>query len=126
VGKGANSLLDQTKEGKMRKLTLMLAAMGLMVSLFAAVAYAATIEGTDQSEVLLESDRNDTIHGKAGGDIIDASIFVGDRDEVKGNRGSDTIYVDDGDNRDTAIGGKGFDRCFGDPGDDLNCEVESF
>jgi|SRR5215212_1120735 len=107
----------------MRRVTLMLAAMALMVSLFAAVAYAATITGTSKSEILLESDRNDAIYGRAGADIIDAKIYVGDRDLVKGNRGSDTIYVDDGDNRDTAIGGKGFDRCFGDPGDKLECEV---
>ena len=110
----------------MRRVTLMLAAMAMMVSLFAAVAYAATIEGTDQSEVLLESDRNDTIIGRAGGDIMDASNFRNDADVARGNKGADTIYVDDGDNRDTAIGGKGFDRCFGDAGDDLNCEVESF
>ena len=110
----------------MRRVVLMLAAMALMVSLFAAVAYAANSVGTDQGQILLESDRNDTIIGRAGGDIIDASNFKNDADVARGNEGADTIYVDDGDNRDTAIGGKGFDRCFGDPGDDLNCEVESF
>jgi transposase len=33
----------------MRRVTLMLAAMGVMVTLFAGVAYAATIEGTSGS-----------------------------------------------------------------------------
>jgi hypothetical protein len=59
----------------MRRVTMMLAAMALMVSLFAAVAYAANSVGTDQGEILLESDRIDTIIGRAGGDIIDASNF---------------------------------------------------
>ena len=108
----------------MRRVTLMLAAMALMVSLFAAVAYAATIYGTSEAEILIESDRNDMIFGRGGGDTIDASIFTNDTDVVKGNRGSDTIYVDDGDNRDTAIGGKGVDVCVGDPGDQLDCETE--
>jgi hypothetical protein len=34
----------------MRSVTLMLAATAVMVSLFAAVAYAATIEGTSQQD----------------------------------------------------------------------------
>ena len=108
----------------MRRVTMMLAAMAVMVPLFAAVAYAANSVGTDQGEILLESDRNDTIIGRAGGDIIDASNFRNDTDVARGNKGADIIYVDDGDNRDTAVGGKGVDRCFGDPGDDLDCDTE--
>ena len=114
----------------MRRVTMMLVAMAVMVPLFAAVAYAATIEGTSEGEKLLESDRNDTIQGRGGGDLIDAQLFgpdLGDppdRDVVFGNRGSDEIGVEDGDGGDTVFGGKGNDECWGDPGDELHCEEE--
>jgi hypothetical protein len=39
----------------MRRVTLMLAAMALMVTLFAAVAYAAQIEGTRQQDRTVRS-----------------------------------------------------------------------
>jgi hypothetical protein len=39
------SLLEKGKEEQMRIVTLMLAAVAVNVGLFAAVAYAATIEG---------------------------------------------------------------------------------
>jgi len=122
VGTGANSLLDQTKEGKMRKLTLMLAAMALIVSLFATAAYAAETWGDSDSERLLESDGNDKIFGRQGNDKIFASIYGHDEDMVEGNRGDDKIRVDDGDNDDTVIGGEGFDECWGDGGDVIDCE----
>src|SRR5918993_1651439 len=95
VGTGATSLLDQAKEGKMRRVTLMLAAVAMMVSLFAVVAYAAEIQGTDNDETLIESERNDTIAGHRGEDTIHAGFYdldatpgdQGDVDLVKGNRG---------------------------------------
>src|SRR5215212_5229018 len=110
----------------MRRVMLMLAAMAMMVSLFAAVAYAASIVGTDEAETLGESNVNDTIAGRAGNDTIDASEFTGDTDKVNGNRGADTINVADGDTFDTVQGGKGDDTCLGDPGDELDCETEIF
>jgi hypothetical protein len=61
VGTGATSLLDQAKEGKMRRVTLMLAAVAMMVALFAVVAYAAEIQGTENKDLLTESNRGDTI-----------------------------------------------------------------
>jgi Ca2+-binding RTX toxin-like protein len=114
----------------MRRVTLLLAAVAVMVPLFAAVAYAATIVGTNQGEVLFESDRNDTISGRGGGDVIFADFFgpaqasPPDTDVVNGGAGNDFINVDDGDGRDTAIGGGGNDQCWGDPGDELDCEEE--
>jgi Ca2+-binding RTX toxin-like protein len=109
----------------MRRVMLMLAAMAMMVSLFAAVAYAASIAGTDQTETLDESNLNDTIAGRAGGDTINAFEFAGDTDKVNGNRGADTIDVSDGDNFDTVKGGKGADVCIGDVGDELDCSSSS-
>ena len=116
----------------MRRVTLMLAAMAMIVSLFAVAAYAAEIQGSDDPEILNETERNDTINGHRGGDTINAAFYtltatpgdLGDTDEVKGNRGDDFIDVVDGDNRDTANGGRGIDECVADPGDDVkNCEL---
>ena len=109
----------------MRRVTMMLAAMALMVSLLAAVAYAATIEGTNQEgEILQESNLNDTIFGRGGSDVINARTFANDRDVVNGNAGHDQIHVDDEDGRDTATGGNGVDECHIDPNDEANCENE--
>jgi hypothetical protein len=110
----------------MRRVTLMLAAVAMIVSLFAVVAYAAEVQGTDDSDDLYESNRNDKIIGHRGDDEIFAQRFDGDVDFVKGNRNDDTINVNDGDGLDTANGGKGqFDECVADPGDDvINCEAE--
>jgi hypothetical protein len=108
----------------MRRVTLILAAMAVMVSLFAAAAYAAQIEGTVRSETLRESDRSDWITARAGADFVYADFDGDDTDRVRGNRGNDTIHVDDGDDLDHAIGGRGNeDVCFGDPGDDLDCDI---
>ena len=107
----------------MRRVTLMLAAIAMMVSLFAVVAYAAEIQGTDHSEDLYESERNDKIAAHRGDDFIDASTFDEDVDKVKGNRNDDEIWVNDGDLLDTANGGKGDDICYGEAGDKfVSCE----
>jgi Ca2+-binding RTX toxin-like protein len=118
----------------MRRVTLMLAAVATMVSLFAVVAYAAEIQGTDKADFLTESQRNDKIYGHSGPDSINAALEQpaetlqandGDRDWVKGNKGSDNINVADGDDDDWVSGGKGNDTCTGDLGDNLDCELET-
>jgi hypothetical protein len=45
------------------------------VSLFAVVAYAAEIQGTDKQDFLTESTGDDTIYGGARGDIINANLY---------------------------------------------------
>ena len=118
----------------MRRVTLMLAAMAMMVSLFAVMAYAADIQGTDNSEILNESERNDQIAGHRGNDRIDAAFYdlnqtpggLGDTDKVKGNKGDDHIDAEDGDTLDTVKGGKGDDICVGDAGDELDCDHSIF
>jgi hypothetical protein len=116
----------------MRKVTLMLAAVAMMVSLFAVVAYAAEITGTSQDDNLNESQGNDEISGHAGSDDLDADVYNinqtpagnGDTDVVKGNRDDDFIDASDGDGRDTVNGGRGVDECLADSGDDVtNCEL---
>jgi hypothetical protein len=109
----------------MRRVTLMLAAMALLVGLFAAAAYAATITGTPQPEALLESSRGDTISAFRGNDLIRAGFYSNETDVAWGNRGADEIRVVDRDGLDTATGGPGNDVCFGDPGDVLSCETEN-
>jgi Ca2+-binding RTX toxin-like protein len=98
----------------MRRVTLVLAAVAMMVSLFAVGAYAAQIDGTENTETLNESNLNDQIHALVGDDTINAQTFPNDRDRAHGNKGNDTININDGDSRDIAFGGKGTDSCNGD------------
>jgi hypothetical protein len=128
----------------MRRVMRVLAAMAVMVPLFATAAYAATIVGTSQGDILLDSQLDDTIFGRGSGDEIRADAFgTGgegfllcgdppetcdfgpDTDEANGNAGDDFINVDDGDNLDTARGGRGDDVCVGDTLAELNCDEES-
>jgi len=98
----------------MRKVMLILAVVAMMVSLFAVVAYAAEIQGTGNSETLLETQNdgiNDKIVGHRGEDTILANEGTDDTDKVKGNRQNDIINVEDGDPDDTADGGPGTDIC---------------
>jgi Ca2+-binding RTX toxin-like protein len=126
----------------MRRVTLMVAAVAMMVSLFAVAAYAAEIMGTGDTDYLTESQRADTIKAltgddqicagpyqnadqcKAGFDVEDTPTGFGDRDRVHGNRGDDQIDVQDDDGKDIAWAGKGeADECWTDPGDlEYGCE----
>ena len=63
-------------EQQMRRVTLMLAAVAMLVLLFAVVAYAAEIQGSDNSEELYETNRNDKIVGHRGDDDIFAGRFL--------------------------------------------------
>lgn len=123
---GEWTLLKNVKGEKMgRRVPMLLAAMAVMVALFAAAAYAAQIEGTDQNDILNESDRNDKIEGKDGEDVLNAFQYgpggkagapspigpQGDRDLLSGGRHADTLDTQDGDVRDVVDGGRGFDTC---------------
>ncbi len=98
----------------MRRGTMLLAAIAVMVALFAAAAYAATIEGTERSDFLFESQRNDTIDGNDGHDKILAQTFPYDVDVLQGHSGRDLLNARDGDRKDTLNGGSGWDKCIGD------------
>src|SRR5687767_1141375 len=97
-----------------RRAPMMLAAIAVMVALFATAAYAAVITGTAASDVLIESQRNDTINGRGGGDDLRAGKFEFDTDDLNGGTGADELIARDADNRDTLNGGVGFDKCNGD------------
>jgi hypothetical protein len=112
----------------MRRVTLMLAAVAMMVSLFAVVAYAAGIQGTENKDLLTESQRGDTIKALAGDDAVNAALFTpeqtasgeGDRDRVHGNAGDDNpLNAKDGDGKDIVWGGEGIDHCLIDNADQV-------
>jgi RTX calcium-binding nonapeptide repeat (4 copies) len=109
----------------MRRVMLMLAAIAVMVSLFAVAAYAADIQGTNNTEQLNESNKNDQIHALSGDDDIFAGVYqnIGDSDRAHGNKGDDFIDLRDQDIKDHAWGGKGEDDCWGETGDSFTgCE----
>ncbi len=103
---------------------MLLAAIAVIVALFATAAYAATITGSPQSDMLYETQRNDTINGRGGADDLHADRFPFDTDELDGGTGTDELNARDADNRDTLDGGMGFDKCKGDQLDTyISCEV---
>ena len=107
-----------------RRAPMLLVAIAVMVTLFATVAYAATITGTDKDDVLYESNRSDQMSGGKGFDTLRAWQFSRDEDTLNGDEGRDTLNARDGDNRDTLNGGPGDDTCKGDPLDNYqNCQI---
>lgn len=103
---------------------MLLAAIAVMVALFATAAYAAEIKGTPQSDFLYESQRSDIIRGLGGNDDLRANEFPFDGDDLRGGTGADELNALDADGRDTLNGGKGFDKCRGEPNDTyISCEL---
>ena len=94
-----------------KRAPMLLAAIAVMVALFATAAYAAEIHGTEKEDFLNESQRGDTITALAGDDKVDAGGTDnvldtprdnGDRDRVHGNKGNDYIDLRDEDGKDIA------------------------
>ena len=107
----------------MRKLTMVVALVAVLVPLVAAAAYAADqliycrtapCYGTSNNDKIFERKGNgvfDKIIMRGGHDIVLASRYINDTDIVKGGRGWDKVKVNDGDRFDTASGGRGGDWC---------------
>ena len=111
----------------MRRPTMGLILMAVMVALLAGVAYAATIEGTPNDDILRESQRNDQMYGFDGEDDLLANFDGADTDVLRGGRGPDSLDAKDGDGRDSLIGGKGFDTCYlkqGEGDDTSGCNMK--
>ena len=117
----------------MRKVTMMVALVALMVALFATAALAVNkqctnlrCEGTNNRDTLIERGGDgvsDNIYGLQRNDLLDATRFTDDTDNLYGGPGNDTLDARDGDGDDTLNGGKGTDSCFGDAGDTFSgCE----
>ena len=92
------------KEESVRRVILLVTAMGVAMLLASGVALAATIEGTPGDDRLLGTANTDTIYGRGGDDLIRS---LGARDVDFGNTGNDDIY-----------GGEIGDQLFGNAGDD--------
>ncbi len=118
----------------MRKVTMMVALVALMVALFATAALAVNkqctnlrCEGTNNRDTLYERGGNgtpDNIFGLRGPDRLVATAFTNDEDNLYGNTGDDRLLADDGDALDTLDGGRGNDYCSGDAGDTfVSCET---
>ena len=94
-----------------RRMAMLVAVMGLMVMMFAGVAFAAVKVGDAGPNRLVGTAENDTLKGRAGADTI---IGKGDSDRLFGGRGRDHInarergraeddLVDCGRGRDTVL-----------------------
>ncbi len=107
----------------MRKLTMVVAMVVMLVPLIAAAAFAADqliqcqaapCYGSGNDDKILERKGNgvfDKIIMKGGHDVVLANEYRNDTDIVKGGTGYDKINVADGDRLDTASGGAAGDWC---------------
>lgn len=108
----------------MKRITVLIVAMGIMVAMFAGVAVAKTVLGTSGPDTLVGTSENDTIRGFRGADDITGR---GDSDRLFGGRGDDHIDARDPRPEDDHVDcGPGFDRVLVDPStEDVvenNCE----
>jgi hypothetical protein len=108
----------------MRKLTMVLTLVVVMVPLLAAAAYAGNqiiqcagipCVATGSSDLVKErigNRLNDKIYLKGGSDQVRADKYRADRDLIYGGKGYDLIYTNDGDTNDRIRGGAGKDKCY--------------
>ena len=106
---------------------MVIALAGLLVAVFAPVAFAVNKQctlypcwGTNYRDTLYERGGNgvpDYMIGRRYGDRINANAFTADRDLLDGQRGNDRLKAQDGDGRDELYGGPGYDICYIDEGD---------
>lgn len=71
-----------------KRMAVLIAVMGLMVMVFAGMAFAATKIGDAGPNRLVGTAENDTLKGRAGADTL---IGKGDSDLLVGGRGNDHI-----------------------------------
>jgi len=109
----------QEKGEKMRRTTILVAVVAVLVAMFATAAYAATIYGDNASNELRETASDDQMYGYSGKDVLHAYLYNNDIDKLYGGRNADYVYADDGDPDDLVNGGRGIDFCFGDQGDEF-------
>jgi Ca2+-binding RTX toxin-like protein len=106
----------------MRRATILVVVMALLLSLTAGVALAKNINGNNRANTLIGTKNNDVIKGFGAGDYINGRAGNDDMygqkgaDEIEdfrgadrawGGRGNDEIDVQDGVNNDRVSCGKG-------------------
>ena len=103
-------------------MTRLLAAVGVVLLLGAAVAGAATLRGTKKDDRLVGTGKADTLKGRGGDDRLRGrkrgDLLVGGlgNDRLKGGPGGDDLLGGDG--NDKLRDGTGFDVVDAGPGDD--------
>src|SRR5918998_4360532 len=106
-------------EGKMvRRVTLLVTAIGVAVLLASGIALAATLEGNDGPNTLVGTNGPDDIRGRGGDDNISG---LGGIDRLRGDGGNDTVSGGPGgvpDRRERVEGNTGNDTLSGDEGAD--------
>ena len=114
---GANDVLP-SKEVSVRRLTVLVTAIGVALLLASGVALAATFDGTDGNDTFVGTDGPDDIRGRAGNDTLSGA---GGIDRVRGDGGNDTLSGGPGgtvDQRERVEGDGGNDTTSGDGGAD--------
>jgi Ca2+-binding RTX toxin-like protein len=107
----------------MRRISLVVVMVAVMVALFAGVAMAAVKFGTDGQDFLMGTNEQDVLYGKGGIDFLDGRggndvLYGGDAsDEVISFPGDDVLYGGSG--NDFLIEGKGNNILFGGSGNDF-------
>jgi len=91
-------------EAGMRLTVIVAVAVAFMVALFASVAVAASLDGTEGRDVIDGTNRSEVISGLGGDDTLDAREG---KDVVRGGEGMDEVS-----------GGEGADKAYGNAGDD--------
>jgi RTX calcium-binding nonapeptide repeat (4 copies) len=112
----------------MKRTVVLLAVTGMVLTLFAGVALAKTINGNDHDNALFGTERADTMRGFGDEDVIfgldggDTLIGGRGKDELFGGNGNDEIRAVDR-SEDLVFCGPGRDRVRANRGDDLfGCE----
>lgn len=107
----------------MKRTTILLVVVAIMVAAFAGVAVARTITGTSGPDTLIGTREHDVIRGLGGADTINGR---GDGDSLYGGGGGDVIRARDGE-RDRIDCGAGRDTVYADPDNEdaiaADCEV---
>lgn len=98
----------------MRRTTLLILAVGMLLALTAGVAVAKEVRGDRGDNRLVGTINRDVIYGLGGNDTIYA---LAGNDRVEGNNGNDKISGGQG--ADRLFGGKNADTISGAPGDDV-------
>ena len=95
----------------MRRTTMVVAMVALLVALFAPAVYAAVKEGNEADNYIRETCGDDVLFGYGGDDTLDANNCAPDEDVLRGGKGYDRLLANDDDRLDNVNGGLGYDLC---------------
>jgi Ca2+-binding RTX toxin-like protein len=114
----------------MRKAAVLISVLAMVVAVFASAALAKTLNGNDNNNVIIGTNKHDAISGFGGDDVIRgygrSDVLIGglDADRVTGGWGQDVVDIVDGSVEDFVACGRGFDRVRADVGDLVSTDCE--